>query len=105
MVFCTNCGEELPENAYFCVKCGVRTTKGKEENVPPPREDWRDAFTQVGKELDKAFTTAAKEIEKAFQTAREEFRKATSRETVVCKHCGARNSAEGRFCTGCGKEL
>lgn len=105
MVFCTNCGEELPENAYFCIKCGVRTKRGKEENVRLPREDWRDAFAQVGKELDEAFTTAAKEIEKAFQTAREEFRKATSRETVVCKHCGEKNSADARFCTGCGKEL
>lgn len=22
--FCRNCGEPLPENAYVCVKCGVR---------------------------------------------------------------------------------
>lgn len=22
--FCSNCGEPLPENAYVCVKCGVR---------------------------------------------------------------------------------
>ena len=105
MVFCTNCGEELPDNAYFCIKCGVRTRRGKEENVPLPREDWRDAFAQVGKGLDEAFTTAAKEIEKAFQTAREEFRKAASREPVVCKHCGEKNSVDVRFCIGCGKEL
>ena len=22
--FCTNCGNELPENAYICIKCGVK---------------------------------------------------------------------------------
>jgi len=25
--FCSNCGNELPENAYICVKCGVKVVK------------------------------------------------------------------------------
>jgi uncharacterized membrane protein YvbJ len=28
MVFCSKCGKELPENAYFCPACGVKTAKG-----------------------------------------------------------------------------
>ena len=25
--FCSNCGEPLPENAYICVKCGVKVVE------------------------------------------------------------------------------
>lgn len=39
MVFCSKCGEKLPENAYFCSRCGMRTKKGQEAKVSPPRED------------------------------------------------------------------
>lgn len=30
--FCSNCGEPLPENAYVCVKCGVKVL----DNVQGP---------------------------------------------------------------------
>ena len=32
--FCTNCGSELGENAYICVKCGARVS-GTPESVNP----------------------------------------------------------------------
>ena len=28
--FCTNCGNELPENAAMCVKCGINGTIRRE---------------------------------------------------------------------------
>lgn len=31
--FCRNCGEPLPENAYICVKCGVRVEDVNQTNV------------------------------------------------------------------------
>jgi len=91
MVFCSKCGKELPENAYFCPSCGVRTGKGVEANVPLPYEDWKDMFSEIGKEMERAFSTAAEEMKKAFETAREEIRRATSREPVVCSNCGEKN--------------
>jgi len=30
--FCRNCGEALPENAYVCVKCGVRVMDNIQSN-------------------------------------------------------------------------
>ena len=39
MVFCPKCGKDLPENAYFCPTCGVRTGKGAEANAPIPYGD------------------------------------------------------------------
>lgn len=27
--FCSNCGEPIPENAYICVKCGVKVVEEK----------------------------------------------------------------------------
>lgn len=101
-MFCSNCGAELPENASFCPKCGVRTKKGREENVAIP---WQDAFQEIGKEVEKAFSTAAKEIEKAFLTAREQIRRATGQEAKVCPNCGEKNPSGAAFCYRCGKKL
>jgi predicted amidophosphoribosyltransferase len=102
MVFCSKCGEELPEKAYFCPKCGVRTEKGKEVKVPFP---WEGIFSEVGDELDKAFTVAGKEIKKAFETAKKEIKKATRPEPIKCPNCGETTSVNASFCSKCGKEL
>ncbi|MEM2094212.1 MAG: zinc ribbon domain-containing protein [Candidatus Bathyarchaeia archaeon] len=77
MVYCTKCGEKLPEEANFCPKCGVRTPRGRETNAPFPVENLREALASAGKEVEKAFQIALKEIEKAFKEAQEEIKKAT----------------------------
>ena len=105
MVFCSSCGKEVPEDAYFCPKCGVKTSKGAEAGVSAPLDDLRDAFSKMGEEIEKAFAVAGRELEKAFKRAREEIREATTREPVVCSHCGEKNSAGARFCYKCGKKL
>ena len=104
-MFCSNCGEELPENAYFCPKCGVKTSKGAEAGISTSREDFEDSFSKVGEEIEKAFSIASREIKKAFKTAREEIRKATSPQPVVCSHCGGKNFADAQFCHECGQKL
>jgi len=104
-VFCSNCGEELPENAYFCSRCGVRTRKGVEAGICTPWEDLREAFSKMGEEIEKAFSIAGKEMEKAFKTARGKIKEATSREPVVCPDCGEENHTDAKFCFKCGKKL
>ena len=37
LVYCVKCGEEIPEDARFCHKCGHLTTKGEEEGATYPR--------------------------------------------------------------------
>lgn len=105
MVFCHKCGEELPEHAYFCPRCGVRTGKGIEEGISIPRDELREGLSKIGQEIEKAFSIAAREIEEAFKTARESIRESTQRKTSVCPHCGEQNPGYARFCYKCGKAL
>lgn len=105
MVFCSNCGEGLPPNAYFCPRCGVRTRKGADAGISTPWEDMKDAFSRIGEEIEKTFSLAGKEMEKAFKTARNKVKEATSRESAICLHCGEKNVDEAVFCYKCGKKL
>jgi uncharacterized membrane protein YvbJ len=105
MEFCSRCGQKLPENAYFCPKCGVRTRKGIEARVHAPTEDLREAFSKAGQEMEKAFKIAAKEIQEAFNTARESIRESSAAESVICTHCGETNRDDSSFCHKCGKKL
>ena len=97
MVFCRQCGEELPENAYFCLKCGTRTIKGIEAEVSYPW-NWE-------KEAEKTLSTAAQEIEKAFNTVRDNIHKTIKKEPTTCPNCGEKNQSDSKFCSKCGKEL
>jgi len=105
MVFCLKCGKELPEDAYFCPSCGVRTQKGVEAGASVPVEELRVAFAKMGQEMEKAFRTAAKEIETAFRTVREDVRESKGRATVLCSECGQKNSGDASYCFNCGKKL
>ena len=102
MVFCSKCGNELPENAYFCPNCGVKTAKGVEANVSVP---YGEMFSDVEKQLEKAFLTASEEMKKAFNKAREGVKRAAGREPVSCPNCGGKNSAGDKFCRNCGEKL
>ena len=73
MVYCSNCGEKIPDDAYFCPKCGTKTPKGKASNVTYPSDELRDAFYKVGIELERAFTMAAHETHQAIKKASEEL--------------------------------
>jgi len=103
-VFCSKCGKELPENAFFCLNCGVRTKKGIEAGVSTPLiEELKDSFTKVGQEIEKTFSKAGKEMEKAFKTAREKIRESTVR--IICPKCRAKNLGNAKYCYNCGEEL
>ena len=105
MIFCSNCGEKLPEDSNFCTKCGFKTRRGVEAGVSAPTEDWREAFSKMGVEMEKAFQTAAKEIQKALKNVREDARESRGGQLVVCKSCGEKNPSSASFCTKCGEKL
>jgi ribosomal protein L40E len=105
MEYCSNCGEKLPKDAYFCPKCGTKTALGIEANAPYVSDEMRQAFAKMSTEIEKAFTIAAKEIQVAFQTARDNIQKGTQKEPVVCGNCGATNPAGSSFCFKCGQKL
>ena len=73
MVYCSNCGEKIPDDAYFCFKCGTKTPVGKAAKATYPADELRDAFYQVGIELERAFNIAAKETQAAFKRVSEEM--------------------------------
>jgi len=106
MVYCSNCGGKIPEDAYFCPKCGTKTMKGVEANVKYPSDEMREAFTRMGVELEKAFSTAAVEIHAAFKKAAANMNpKPAGQEAVVCLNCSAKNQAGAIFCRNCGTKL
>jgi uncharacterized membrane protein YvbJ len=105
MVYCTNCGEKLSREAFFCPKCGTKAPKGLDENVQSPSDELRESFAKMGVELEKAFNIAAKEIHDAFQTARTNIQQSMYKEPIVCPNCGEKNMSNAAFCSKCGKKL
>jgi uncharacterized membrane protein YvbJ len=111
MVYCSNCGAKIDDEALFCPKCGTKTPKGKEANVPYPSDEIRDAFYRVGIELEKAFTIAARETHAAIKRARENMQQkpesaTTAQEgTVACPKCGTKNLSDSIFCNNCGTRI
>jgi ribosomal protein L40E len=113
MVYCSNCGTKLEDEAYFCFKCGTKTQAGKTAKAMYPSDELRDAFYQVGMELEKAFNMAAKETQAAFRRVSDEMQQkqqktsytSQTQNTVVCPKCGTKNLAGAVFCSNCGSSL
>lgn len=112
LVYCSNCGEKIADDAYFCPKCGAKTPAGKAAQAAYPADELRDAFYRVGVELEHAFNIAAHETHQAFLKAKENFEKSNTtttttatQSTVVCPKCGTKNAYGSIFCNNCGTRL
>ncbi len=116
MVYCSNCGAKLDDDANFCPKCGTKTPKGKSSNVNYPSDELKDAFYRVGVELERAFTVAAHETHQALKKAKEDFDKSRGSQTskanasaqdtaITCPNCGTKNAQGAIFCSSCGSRL
>ena len=108
LVYCSNCGEKIPDDAYFCPKCGTKTPKGKASNVTYPSDELRDAFYKVGIELERAFTMAAHETHQAIKKASKNNQQKTTPDpqgNAVCSSCGAKNFSGTVFCHNCGAKV
>jgi membrane protease subunit (stomatin/prohibitin family) len=108
MVYCSNCGEKIADDAYFCPKCGTKTPKGKASNVTYPSDELRDAFYKVGVELERAFSMAARETHQAIKKANENMQQKTASNrqgTIVCTSCRTKNVSGAVFCHNCGAKV
>ncbi len=114
MVYCSNCGAQIADDANFCPKCGTKTPVGKTAKVAYPSDELQDAFYRVGTELERAFTIAAHETHAALKRASDNIQQKSSTAqssqtaqegTVVCPNCGAKNVAGAIFCYNCGKKI
>ncbi len=110
LVFCSNCGSKIDDEAYFCPKCGTKTIKGKAAKANYPEDELREALYQAGLELEKAFKIAAKETHTALKKVSEDFQKksgstASSQNLITCHKCGTKNIAGSIFCNNCGSRI
>lgn len=106
MVYCSNCGEELPKDAAFCPNCGTKTAGTSGVRDSTTAEEMRRTFEKISIEMEKAFTLAAKEIQTAFKNARENMQKpADVKEPIVCGNCNEKNPGDAVYCYNCGKKL
>ena len=55
--------------------------KGKEANAVYPADELRDAFYQIGNEMEKAFTLAAREMHSAFKKVSQDVKQKPPTET------------------------
>jgi uncharacterized membrane protein YvbJ len=103
MVYCSNCGAQIADDAYFCSKCGKKTQAGKAAKATYPTDELQDAFYQVGIELERAFTIAARETHQAILKARDNWQqKQAQPQTVTCPKCSTKNPVGSVFCISCG---
>lgn len=106
MVYCSRCGKELAEGAFFCSNCGHRTPVGEAAGKSYPAiEDVRVAFIKAGDEIDKAFTQAGRELDKAYKDTRQSIRSTLKGNPIVCPSCNEENPKDSSFCRKCGKKL
>jgi len=106
LVYCTNCGEKIADEANFCPRCGTKTLKGRAANVAYPSDELREAFYRVGTELDRAFKLAAHETQAAIQRATGGAQqKANQQGPVACPKCGVKNAYGSVFCCNCGSRM
>jgi ribosomal protein L40E len=101
LAYCIKCGEKLPEEAYFCPKCGSKTQKGIEANVSNSTEELKETFQRLGLEMEKAFLLVAKEAHTAFQKAKENMQ-GTQPTTTTCQSCQAQIPSNAVYCAKCG---
>jgi ribosomal protein L40E len=106
LIYCSNCGTQIADDAYFCSKCGTKTEKGRAAKAVYPADELRDAFYQVGTELEKAFNMAARETRSAIQKAKENWQqKPPYQQNVTCSKCTTDNPNGSVFCRSCGTRL
>jgi ribosomal protein L40E len=108
MVYCSNCGSPIADDAFFCSKCGTKSEKGKAAKVNYPADELRDVFYNVGLEIEKAFNTAARETRTAVQQARENWQQSQPNQqpqTVTCSKCASNSPNGSVYCRSCGTKL
>ena len=71
MVYCSNCGAQIPDEANFCPKCGTKTIAGKAAKVSYPSDELSDVLYQVGVEIEKELSIAAHETQAAFKKVKD----------------------------------
>jgi ribosomal protein L44E len=79
MAYCHNCGEKLPDNAFFCPKCGTKTVAGVQSGASSPADDMRDALMRNERRNGESFTIAAKEVQKPSNKPKTTSKKPSSR--------------------------
>lgn len=110
MPYCTNCGKQVDDDAFFCARCGTRTRHGAEAHVsiPFPSDEMSAAFHKMADEMEKTFSKVADEVQKSevteeakesFYRVGKEFRKTLSNAAEEAKKQKVGERVEKAFST------
>jgi predicted RNA-binding Zn-ribbon protein involved in translation (DUF1610 family) len=106
MQYCSRCGKKLDDDSHFCPSCGTRTSVGVAAGINyPPLEDFKEAFSRAGDEMERAFNMAAQEIRETFKNTSRVVRESVAGETMTCPECGWKNPSRSVYCSKCGKKI
>jgi uncharacterized membrane protein YvbJ len=105
MVYCSHCGNQISDDAYFCPKCGTRTQAGINAGAAESSDEMRETLIRLSKEMEKAFIIAARNVQDAFDTAKKNVQKTMVKEVIVCPNCNEKNPTNASYCHKCGTKL
>lgn len=111
MIYCTNCGKALEDDALFCENCGTKVAAEEPAPAPAPAPEPVPAAEgvcpQCGEVVAPELSFCPKCGEMITRKAKKEkpAKPAVKVAECVCPQCGSVVEADGAFCIQCGATL
>jgi len=105
MPYCSKRGQEIPIEANFCPRCGTKTIRNGETNIPSKSDDIREVFNRIRQEFTKPWLLQPKRCKLLSTQQTENVQQSLRKELVACSGCGEKNANDPIFCRKCGQKM
>lgn len=100
MAYCYSCGNQNPEDALFCNKCGISLKSDRE--FEDKVRSFADEAVKVGKEVGEKAAELGKRVAKDAKTFAEEVSKKMTPKPLDCPKCSTSIYETDVYCWKCG---